>query len=49
MFILKHRDRTVVPGGGGNAVMNLASLGGMYRLLHRGDDESGALLLASGK
>ena len=27
VLILKHRERTVVPGGGGNAVMNLAALG----------------------
>ena len=27
VLILKHRDRTVVPGGGGNAVYNLAALG----------------------
>src|SRR5271157_3136143 len=46
VLILKHRDRTVVPGGGGNAVMNLASLG--VKVLPVGvvgDDEPGALLL----
>jgi rfaE bifunctional protein kinase chain/domain len=46
VLILKHRDRTVVPGGGGNAIMNLASLG--VKVLPAGvvgDDESGALLL----
>src|SRR5271165_4940885 len=46
VLILKHRDRTVLPGGGGNAVMNLASLG--VKVLPVGvvgDDEPGALLL----
>jgi len=27
VLILKHRERTVVPGGGGTRVMNLAALG----------------------
>ena len=27
VLILKHRERTVVPGGAGNAVYNLADLG----------------------
>ncbi|HMK29289.1 MAG TPA: hypothetical protein VK473_06340, partial [Terriglobales bacterium] len=27
VLILKHRERTVVPGGGGNAICNLADLG----------------------
>jgi rfaE bifunctional protein kinase chain/domain len=46
VLILRHRERTVVPGGGANAVYNLASLGvtvlpvGMV-----GDDEAGRLLL----
>ena len=47
MLILKHRERTVVPGGGGNAIMNLASLG--VKVLPVGvvgDDEPGELLLA---
>jgi rfaE bifunctional protein kinase chain/domain len=47
VLILKHRERTVVPGGGGNAVMNLASLG--VKVLPVGivgDDEPGELLLA---
>jgi rfaE bifunctional protein kinase chain/domain len=46
VLILKHRDRTVVPGGGGNAVMNLASLGvNVLPVGVVGDDEPGALLL----
>jgi len=47
VLILKHRERTVVPGGGGNAVMNLASMG--VKVLPAGvvgDDEAGELLLA---
>lgn len=47
VLILKHRERKVVPGGGANAVMNLASLG--VRVLPVGvvgDDEPGELLLA---
>jgi D-glycero-beta-D-manno-heptose-7-phosphate kinase len=47
VLILKHRERTVVPGGGGNAVMNLAALG--VKVLPVGvvgDDEAGELLLA---
>ncbi len=46
VLILKHRERTVVPGGGANAVMNLASLG--VKVLPVGvvgDDEAGSLLL----
>ncbi len=46
VLILKHRERTVVPGGGGNAIMNLASLG--VKVLPVGivgDDEPGELLL----
>jgi len=46
VLILKHRERTVVPGGGANAVMNLASLG--VKVLPVGvvgDDEPGSLLL----
>lgn len=48
VLILKHRERTVVPGGGANAVMNLASLG--VKVLPVGvvgDDEPGELLLAN--
>src|SRR6201997_951179 len=46
VLILKHRERTVVPGGGGNAIMNLAALG--VKVLPVGvvgDDEMGRLLL----
>lgn len=46
VLILKHRERTVVPGGGANAVMNLAALG--VKVLPVGvvgDDEAGSLLL----
>jgi len=46
VLILKHRERTVVPGGGANAVMNLASLGvNVLPVGVVGDDEPGALLL----
>ena len=45
VLILKHRERTVVPGGGGNAVMNLASLGvNVLPVGVVGDDEAGATL-----
>ncbi|MDR3763401.1 MAG: PfkB family carbohydrate kinase [Acidobacteriota bacterium] len=46
VLILRHRERTLVPGGGANAVMNLAALGvtalpvGLV-----GDDEAGRTLL----
>jgi rfaE bifunctional protein kinase chain/domain len=46
VLILKHRDRCLIPGGGANAVMNLAALGvtalpvGVV-----GDDEAGKALL----
>jgi rfaE bifunctional protein kinase chain/domain len=46
VLILKHRDRMLIPGGGANAVMNLAALGvtalpvGVV-----GDDEAGRALL----
>jgi D-glycero-beta-D-manno-heptose-7-phosphate kinase len=46
VLILKHRERTLIPGGGANAVMNLAALGvtalpvGLV-----GDDEPGRALL----
>jgi rfaE bifunctional protein kinase chain/domain len=47
VLILKHRERTVVPGGGGNAIMNLASLGvKVFPVGVVGDDEPGELLLA---
>jgi len=46
VLILKHRERTVVPGGGGNAIMNLASLGvNVLPVGVVGDDETGSLLL----
>ena len=46
VLILKHRERTVVPGGGANAVMNLASLGvTVLPVGVVGDDEAGSLLL----
>ena len=44
VLILKHRERTVVPGGGANAVMNLRSLG--VKVLPVGvvgDDEPGKI------
>src|ERR1700690_4546527 len=46
VLILKHRERTVVPGGGANAINNLADLG--VNVLPGGvvgDDEAGRLLL----
>jgi rfaE bifunctional protein kinase chain/domain len=46
VLILKHREKTVAPGGGGNAMNNLAALG--VKVLPVGvvgDDESGRLLL----
>jgi rfaE bifunctional protein kinase chain/domain len=46
VLILKHRERTVVPGGGGNAVSNLADLGvNVLPVGVVGDDEPGRLLL----
>ena len=46
VLILRHRDRTVVPGGGGNAVYNLAALGvTVLPVGVVGDDEPGRLLL----
>jgi len=46
VLILKHRERTVVPGGGANAIMNLASLGvNVLPVGVVGDDEPGHLLL----
>src|SRR5438067_9465540 len=45
VLILKHRERTVVPGGGANAIMNLASLGvNVLPVGVVGDDEPGHLL-----
>jgi rfaE bifunctional protein kinase chain/domain len=46
VLILKHRERKVLPGGGGNAVMNLAALGvNVMPVGLVGDDEPGRLLL----
>src|SRR5512142_2751504 len=46
VLILKHRERTVVPGGGGNAVYNLADLGvTVLPVGVVGEDEAGRLLL----
>lgn len=46
VLILKHRDRKVLPGGGANAIYNLADLGvNVLPVGVVGDDESGKLLL----
>lgn len=46
VLILKHRERTVVPGGGANAANNLAELGvNVLPVGIVGDDEPGRLLL----
>src|SRR2546421_12455549 len=46
VLILKHRDRTVLPGGGANAVNNLADLGvNVLPVGVVGDDEPGRQLL----
>ncbi len=46
VLILKHRERTVVPGGGANAVYNLADLGvNVLPVGVVGNDEPGRLLL----
>src|SRR5229473_4766943 len=46
VLILKHRDRKVVPGGGANAVYNLADLGvNVLPVGVVGEDEPGRLLL----
>ena len=46
VLILRHRDRTVVPGGGANAVNNLADLGvNVLPVGIVGNDEPGKLLL----
>jgi D-glycero-beta-D-manno-heptose-7-phosphate kinase len=46
VLILKHRERTVVPGGGANAVQNLADLGvNALPVGVVGEDEPGRLLL----
>jgi rfaE bifunctional protein kinase chain/domain len=46
VLILKHRDRTVLPGGGANAINNLADLGvNVLPVGVLGDDEPGRMLL----
>src|SRR5215510_13228519 len=46
VLILHHRERTVVPGGGANAVNNLADLGvNVLPVGIVGNDETGRLLL----
>jgi len=46
VLILKHRDRKVLPGGGANAIYNLADLGvNVLPVGLVGDDEAGKLLL----
>jgi len=46
VLILKHQDRTVVPGGGANATNNLADLGvNVLPVGLVGDDEPGRLVL----
>jgi rfaE bifunctional protein kinase chain/domain len=46
VLILKHRDRRIVPGGGANAVNNLADLGvNVLPVGVVGDDEPGRLLI----
>ncbi|MFY9674044.1 MAG: PfkB family carbohydrate kinase [Terriglobales bacterium] len=46
VLILRHRDRQVVPGGGANAIYNLADLGvNVLPVGIVGEDEAGKLLL----
>ena len=46
VLILKHRERTVAPGGGANAISNLADLGvNVLPVGVVGDDEAGRLLI----
>src|SRR5437762_13200471 len=46
VLILKHRERTVLPGGGANALYNLADLGSnVLPVGVLGEDEPGRLLL----
>src|SRR5438046_7481944 len=48
VLILKHRERSVAPGGGANAIQNLADLGvNVLPVGVVGDDEPGRLLLRS--
>src|SRR3954451_6718276 len=50
VLILKHRERKVVPGGGANAIMNLAELKvNVMPVGVIGDDEQGQLLLQAFK
>lgn len=46
VLILKHRERKIIPGGGANAVMNLADLGATVLPVGIvGDDEAGRTLI----
>ena len=46
VLILRHRERMVVPGGGANAIYNLAALGvTVFPVGVVGDDDTGKLLL----
>ena len=46
VLILKHRNRSVAPGGGANAIYNLADLGvNVLPVGVVGDDEPGRLLI----
>src|SRR5919109_4513900 len=46
VLILKHRERTILPGGGANAIYNLADLGAKVLPVGVvGDDEAGRSLL----
>src|SRR5579862_9326048 len=46
VLILKHRDRSILPGGGANAINNLADLGvNVLPVGVVGDDEAGRTLL----
>src|ERR1700756_1234551 len=46
VLILKHRERTIVPGGGANAINNLADLDvNVLPVGIVGDDEAGRLLI----
>src|SRR6201987_6521042 len=48
VLILKHRERMVVPGGGANAINNLADLGvNVLPVGIVGEDEPGRLLIKS--
>src|ERR1700757_4374784 len=48
VLILKHRERTVLPGGGANAINNLADLGvNVLPVGIVGEDEPGRLLIKS--